>query len=444
MNRLVAATALSQVGSEVTAIALPLTAILVLNASAFQAGLLYSAEYIPLALFGLLAGAWADRIRRRRAMIAADLVRAALIAIVPLAYLSGHLTLALLYATAIAVGLLSVFFDAARGAFVPELIEPERLTTANSRLQTAEQGAGIVGPGLGGLLAGTIGAPLALAVDAASYLVSGSLLAAIPAIESRPQRKRVRELPREIGEGLRFLTGNLQLRAITLSAALANLFGRMVMAVLAIYLVRVAGLRPAGIGIVMSVGSAGFVLGALAAPVVAQRLGRTTTIRAGAIVASAAFLLIALPPPAMAGPFAAAGSFTYGFGALLFTVNSTTLRQTLTPREMLGRISASAKALTWGTIPIAAALGGWLATLLGLRPMMLIAALAALSACLPVLLAPLGQGQGQQAAQHRHRHDEEQSGPQSMPVGVGAEGRGQHAAQAEGESEGHAGRRPDP
>lgn len=444
MNRLVAATALSQVGSEVTAIALPLTAILVLNATAFQASLLYSAEYIPLALFGMLAGAWVDRIRRRRAMIAADLARAALIAIVPLAYLSGHLTLALLYATAVAVGLLSVLFDAARGAFVPELIEPARLTTANSRLQVAEQGAGIFGPGLGGLLAGTIGAPLALAVDAASYLASGSLLAAIPAVESRPQRKSLRELPKEIAQGLRFLAGNLQLRAITLSAALANLFGRMVMAVLTIYLVRIARLRPAEIGVVMSVGSAGFVLGALAAPAIAGRLGGTTTIRAGAIVASAAFLLIALPPPSVAGPFAAAGYFTYGFGALLFTVNSTTLRQTLTPKEMLGRISASAKALTWGTIPVAAALGGWLATLLGLRPMMLIAALAALSACLPVLLAPLGQGEGEQAPEQRHRRDEEQSGPQPVPVGVGPEGRGQHTAEAEGESEGHAGRRPDP
>jgi MFS family permease len=388
VKRLIAATALSQVGTEVTAVALPLTAIVTLGASTFQAGLLYSAEYLPLALVGLVAGAWADRVRRRRLMVATDLLRGGLIALVPIAFVSGRLGLPLLYAVALAVGGLTVFFQAAESAIVPVLVERAQLTTTNSRLQLAEQAAGIVGPGVGGFLAGAIGAPLALVVDAASYVGSGALISAIR-LDDHPATGAGERLPAAVRAGLAVLWNDRRLRALTLTAALNGFFGRMIMAVLVVYLVRSAHLTAYWVGVALSIASIGFASGAAIAPWVAARIGQVGAIRLGSAIASASYLLIAIPPANVAGPFVSAGLFVYGIGALLFTVNATTLRQTVTPAGMLGRVSSAARALSWGAIPVAGAAGGALAGVLGIRTLLLVAAAGALTACLPALLTPL-------------------------------------------------------
>lgn len=390
MRRLVAATAMSRLGTEITGIAVPLAAVLLLHATAFEVGLLLALEYLPLAVLGLVAGVWVDRLPRRMVLISADIGRALVLATIPASAWLGVLTLAELYVIALAVGLLTVFFDVAEGAYVPSLVEAARLPAANSQLQIAEQGAGVIGPAIGGQLVAALGAPFAVAIDVVSYLVSALAIANLPSrAASHARAARAKPLLAGVVVGLRFVYGHPYLRALALSAAWVNLFARMVQAILIVYLVREGHLTPIAIGVVMSAGSVGFVSGAFIAPRIASIAGIGKAIAIGSAVASGAWLLIALPNPRFAGPAVAAGLFLYGVGALLFTVNSSALRQQVTPDALLGRVGATMRVTAWGTIPIAAVVGGSLGSVIGLRPTLLVAAAGATLAGLFILISPL-------------------------------------------------------
>lgn len=394
------ATTVSQVGTQVSELAIPLAAIVTLHAGALQVGALAAAGYLPALLFGLPAGAWADRLPRRGIMIAADLARLVVQGTVPAAYLLGVLTVGQLYAVAFCVGALSVFFDVASPAYLPSLVPRDELARANGRLQISEQGAAVLGPGLAGWLVGLIGAPLAIAIDAASYLASAAFITGIrrpPAVPPRPAARRV-PMRSQIGEGIQQVAANRQLRSIAIAAAITNLFGRLMVVLVPLYLVREAGYRPAAIGVVFTCGSVGFLLGAAVADRVAARIGLGRAILSGGTVAAVALLLIAAPPPRLAGPFIAAAMFVYGIGALTFTVSNATWRQLVTPDELLGRVTAAMRLLTWAAQPAAALLAGVLGAQLGLRGALWVGAAGVLLAPIPLLTARLtAQPPGTQA-----------------------------------------------
>jgi MFS family permease len=384
----------SELGTQVSQLAIPLAAISLLHANALEVGVLAAAGYLPLAVFGLPAGAWVDRVRRRRVLMATDLCRALVLASIPLVHAFGHLTITQLWIVALLVGGLSVLFDVAYASYLPALVDRADLARGNSRLQVSEQGAAVIGPGLAGWLIGLVGAPLAIATDAASYLGSALFVGRIRHREPLPAAAASRpRLRAQMADGLRYVFGERYLRAIAVAAGLVNLFGRMMVVLLPIYLVREVGYSPGEIGILFALGAVGFLLGASLADRVVAVLGIGLTIVIGGTVAAAALLLFALPPASIAGPFIAAGMFVYGIGALNFTVANATLRQLMTPTELLGRTTASMRLLVWIAQPIAALLAGVLASRIGLHTTLWVGAVGALSAPAVLLSSGLASAQ---------------------------------------------------
>jgi MFS family permease len=296
-----------------------------------------------------------------------------------------------LYVVAFCVGGLSVFFDTASPAYLPSLVARADLARANGRLQVSEQGAAVLGPGLAGWLVGLAGAPLAVAADAVSYLASAAFLSRIPHGDPpHPPRSAAKgRILAEIREGLRQVAASRQLRAIAIAAAVINLFGRMMVILVPLYLIREAGYRAFAIGLVFALGSIGFLIGAAVADSIVRRIGLGGAIVLGGTVAAAALLLIVAPPARLAGPATAAAMFLYGIGALVFTVSNSTLRQLLTPSELLGRVTASMRVLTWVAQPAAGVLAAWLGTRIGLHNALWLGAAGALLAPIPLLTGGL-------------------------------------------------------
>jgi MFS family permease len=384
------ATSVSQLGTQVSELAIPFIAITSLRATPFQVGVLNAVQFLPILLLSLVVGVWVDRLRRRPVLIASDLARALILFSIPVAGFLHLLSMAQVYLVAFLVGSLTVLFDVAYQSYLPALVADDRLITANSRLQVSEQGASVIGPALAGSLISLITAPIAVAVDAASYLASAGFLLGIrrPELEPSPPEPGTGVI-REIAAGLAFVLRQPILRAIAITAGLIQLFGRMVFAILLLYLVRQVGLTAAAVGAVFSIGSAGFVVGALIAGRVGTTFGVGRTIVGAAVLASASPLLYAVGPRGLTGAFVAAGFFLYGVAAVVWTVNNLSLRQAITPRALLGRTNASMRLLGWGAIPVGSVLGGFLGGALGLRETIVLGAAGSLLASLPVLLSPL-------------------------------------------------------
>jgi len=209
---------ISEFGTQVSQLAIPLVAVLVLDASAFEVASLGTVEFLPFLLFTLPAGVWVDRLSRRMVLIVGDLGRAGLLLSIPIAYGLDVLTLAQLYAVGFLVGILTVFFDVAYQAYLPSIVDRDQLVEGNAKLQTTVSGAWIAGPGLAGALISAITAPYAILVDAVSFVVSGGFSAAIQAREqpapAREQRPRMRA---ELWEGLRYVLGHRLLRPQAIS-----------------------------------------------------------------------------------------------------------------------------------------------------------------------------------------------------------------------------------
>ena len=266
--------AVSSLGSEVTVLALPLAAAVMLHASPLQMGLLTAAGTAPVLALGLLAGVWVDRLPRRRPLlVTADLLAAAVLATVPLAYLLGALTVTQLIAVELAIGSCRVLFRPAYSSHLTDVVRREELTQASGHLRTAESGATLLGPGLGGLLIQLVTAPLAVAIDAASFVVSAVCLRRLRSPErERASSARPRHLRRELAEGLNAVLGDPSLRAIAGAAANLNLFGMLVMALFVVYATRSLGFTAGMVGAIVTLGGIGALSGAVLAPRVAARI----------------------------------------------------------------------------------------------------------------------------------------------------------------------------
>ena len=390
-RRLWAAQTVSQFGSEITGLALPLLAILVLHASTFEVAALAVVDWLPFFLFSLPAGVWIDRLPRRPILIVADLGRAGVLGSIPLAYLLDVLTLGQLYVVGLLAGTLTVFFDLSYQSYLPSVVERNELGEGNSKLEVSRSSAQVAGPGLAGLLVSALTAPYAILVDAISFLASALFLSRIKRRERNPEKPReVRAGFRtEICEGLRFVLRHPILRPIVMFVGVSNIFVNMLFAIYLVYAVRELGLDAKTIGLIFSLGSLGSLVGALTANRVARSVGIGPGLIAVATTGGLGLLLIPLATGDLVIPFLVVANVLWGFFVLNYFVSAISLIQAITPDQLLGRTNASRRFLVQGVIPVGALLGGALGAVLGLRTTITIGAVGASVAVLPLFFSPL-------------------------------------------------------
>jgi len=393
--RLWTAETISHFGTQISLLALPLVAVTLLNASAFEVAALGTIEFLPFILFSLPAGAWVDRLRRRPILIAGDVGRAAALATIPAAYVLGVLTIWQLYAVGFVVGTLTVLFDVAYQSYLPSLVDRDQLVDGNGKLETSRTIALTAGPALGGGLIGIVTAPLAILADAISFVLSAAFVFAIRRQEPTPDRHadehgRARgSLRQEVADGLRFVLGNRYLRGIAASTGTANFFSNIAYATFIVYAVRDLGLTPLEIGVTFGLGNVGSIIGALTAERIARRFGVGPTIVGATLLGGPGLLLIALAPREFPVPFLVAGAFLQGFEVVVYNINQLSFRQAITPTSMQGRMNATMRFIVWGTIPLGTILGGVIATLVGLQAAILVGAVGAFLAVIPLVLTPV-------------------------------------------------------
>jgi MFS family permease len=383
-RRYAAADAVSKLGSQVTLVALPLTAALTLRATPFEVGVLAAAETLAFLLVGLPAGAWVDRMRRRPVLVAADLVRAGALMSIPAAAWAGVLTLPHLYGVALITGVCTVFFDVAQQSFLPSIVATEDLARGNGVTAASLSIAQLTGPGLGGWLVQLLTAPAAMLADGISYLWSAALLAGIRTAEGKP-RAESRHLRREIAEGIRFVAGHPVLRLIAILGGLAMFSAGIWTASLPLFLVRVVGLGPGAYGLLLSLGAVGGVVGAALAARIGARFGMGPTIAGSAAMVAVSYVPIALTGPGWRLAIFPIALAVVGSASTVLNVTQLAYRQTICPPRLLGRLNATMRFLMWGAAPLGGLVGGALGELAGVRAAFVTACGGFVVAHLPVL-----------------------------------------------------------
>jgi MFS family permease len=371
-------------------LALPLAAIVVLDASAFEVALLGALEWTPWLLFSLPVGAWVDRVLRKPILVFADIGRALVLLSVPLAYGFDALTIWQLYAVGFGTGVLTVFFDVAYQSYLPSLVERNQLEEGNSKLEISRSGAQLAGRGIAGALIDLLTAPVAILADALSFLVSAAFLSRITRGESLETRGVERQRLRvEVLDGLRFVAGNSYLRPSMVYVAIFNFFASVGDAIMLVYLVRRLDLSAVTIGVTFALGNVGFLVGAFLAPQVSARLGIGRTLIGSAAVSGLALFLVPLAPPSAPIPFLIVSGVVANFAIVLYNVAAISFFQAITPDRLLGRMNASRRFVVWGVIPLGLLAGGALASAIGLRETLFVGAAGTSVAFLSLLFSPL-------------------------------------------------------
>lgn len=385
----------SLIGTNIGALALPLTAALVLDAGPWEIGLLAAAGQLPALLFGLIAGAWIDRRRRRPIMIVADLARAGLLLLIPLAYLLDVLSMPLLYAVAFGTGIFTILFDLAFLAFVPLLSGRDRLIEANSKIEATASLAQVVGPGIAGVLVAVLTAPITILLDAVSFLLSAFWLGKIEKEEPEPTAAIDRPPMRaEIRAGLRVVTNDPILRPLLATTGVTNLFGFIFMAVYTLFMIENLGLSSNQIGAVFAVGGVGALIGSLLAQPLSIRI-RTGTLLIGSQMAfglSGLLVPVAVLVDQYALPLVIAAEFLQWLALVIYFVNAVSLRQMRAEPAMLGRVNSAFVFVSRGVQPIGSLLGGAMGGLIGLPLTLVIGEIGMLLAAGVLLMSPLRHG----------------------------------------------------
>ncbi|MFE9030684.1 MFS transporter [Streptomyces iakyrus] len=361
----------SGLGNSVTVVALPLIAVVGLGASSTAIGLLTAAVWLPWLLVGLPVGAWVDRRRKRPLMIACDLAAAAALVSVPAAACLDALTFQQLVVVALVCGTAAVCFDTAYHSYIRIVLDGRDLLEGNAKLQGSAAATQVAGPGVAGLLAQALGAVAALVADAVTFLVSAVCLRRIGVVEPDrdPDAERA-SLRRQMAEGLRFVGRDRYLRPMVMWGAVVNLALMGYQAVQVVFLVRTVGLNPGMVGLLLTSGSAGAVVGALVATRISRRFGTARGLLLLQLIISPFVLLL---PMTTAGPgllLFATGSFLVGLGISVANIVLGTFRQSYCPPHLLGRVVATTMMINHSTIPLGSLLGGVLGDAVGYRPAM--------------------------------------------------------------------------
>jgi MFS family permease len=427
--RLWGAGTVSLFGTQVSQIAIPFFAAVILNASPGQVGLLTTVEFLPFLLFTLPAGVWVDRFPKKRILVIGDLGRAAMLVSIPVAYGLGALTIWQLYVVGFVNGLMTVFFDVADQSYLPTILERDELVEGNSKLAISQSSAQILGQPFGGGVVALLTAPVAVLIDAASYVISAGLIlsirerargvaarirpsdsAATVAVEGRASYEPAEAVAldpeinpeagvgaldsgggmrQQIADGLRYILRHDYLANIAATTASSNLFGNIAFAIFPVYAYKVLELSPAAVGTIGGIGGAGVLLGALLANRVQLRLGVGRTIILTAMSLGPVSLLMPLATPETGFWLLAVSLFLGSLLNVIYNVSQVSLRQAITPEHFLGRMNATMRFLVWGTIPIGSLIGAGLSEVIGVRTTVLVGALLSFLCFLPVFFSPV-------------------------------------------------------
>jgi MFS family permease len=382
---------ISEAGTQVSQLAIPTVAILILRASPFQVGLLTALEFLPFPVLGLVAGVYADRLKRRPLMIASDVGRMVALVTIPIAFSLGLLTIEQLYAVALVVGVFNVFFGISYQSYLPALIDRADLVEGNSKIEVSRSTAQLAGPAIAGFAIQAIGAAEAILIDAASYLVSALSIWLIKKPEPQPAPATASGRTgfwHEMWEGIQVVIHNPTLWKIAGCTATANLGSNMVFAVALIFMYRNLHLTPAVVGVIFAVGAVGGLLGAVSTSAVVTRLGVGVTLLISILGEG---LLMATPLAAQTNaPVFLSALFFFQFliGAP-YNITQVSLRQAITPDRVQGRMNATMRTIVWGTIPIGSVVGGILGTVIGVVPTIVLGGFIALLAVGWILAGPI-------------------------------------------------------
>jgi MFS family permease len=383
---------ISEFGSQISALAIPLLAALSLHASAFEFSLLGVLGFLPFILFALPAGVWVDRLRRRQILIVGDASRAVLLALVPILWAAGVLQMWHLLLLQFVIGVFTVFFDVAYQSYLPALIEREHLVDGNSKLQLTVSVSQVAGPSVSGALIAAITAPYAIVADAVSFVASTIFMVTMRHRENVPEHVEGEERPKmwpQVKEGLDWVVRHPWLRAIAACTGTSNFFSSLAFAIVVLYMVRTLGLSAFEIGFVFAVGSAGSIVGALVTNRLNRRLGVGPTIVATIATSSIAGLGYPLAPKSFPLPLLMLAQAAFGFGAVSYNITQVSLRQAITPERLQGRMNAAMRWIVWGTIPLGSLLGGGIATWWDLHTAIWVGAIGQIFAFVPVTIGSL-------------------------------------------------------
>lgn len=395
--KLWAGESVSILGSQITTLALPLTAVLLLKADSVQLGILNAMSTAPFLFLTLFAGVWIDHQRRRPILLIANLGRALLLGTIPLLAFVGWLRTELLDVIALLAGCLTVFFYLAFQAILPSLVQRDQLIEGNSKLSATTSAAEIGGPGIGGFLIQALSAPVAICADAISFLIAAISIVLIRAPEPEPVPYRGRNnIFREIGEGLKLTFTNRYLRAFSGEAASYNLFWQLILTIFILYAVQKLHLNSGLLGLLFAVGSVGALFGSLITGKLTQKAGIGRTILGMSILSDVALLVLPAVTGTTPGALAILLSafFLQGIGITGCNVHVDSLRQALIPDHLRGRINASYRLLVSGALPVGALLGGFLGNWIGLQATLLVGTLGLLSTALWIMLSPVPKLRG--------------------------------------------------
>jgi predicted MFS family arabinose efflux permease len=389
--KLWSAQAISQLGDQVTLLALPLVAVLTLDASAAQMGLLTAAELMPHLLFSLFAGVWIERrSRRRRLMIAADIARAGLLASVPVAAAFDVLTFPQLYAVGFAAGSFAVLFDISWATLFPAVVPRRDLVDASSKLSLSRSLSFVVGPSLAGFLVQAVTAPVTLLLDAFSFIGSALFLGRIRTPEPSPDRDGNGVL-RSLRDGMRFVLRDDLIRADLGCAATVNLFNFVFAAIFILYATRELGVAPGTLGIALGLGAIGGILGALVAPLLERAIGIGPSVVLGSLLFPAPLILVPIASGSelRLGVMLGTAEFFSAVGVMIFDVSAASMLFLRTPDRIRARTAGTFRFVNYGIRPIGALLGGALGTAIGLQTTLWIGVLGALLGVVWLFFSPI-------------------------------------------------------
>ena len=365
----------SQFGNQFTTFALPILAVLSLNANAFQLGLLFALQTISFPILGLFVGVIVDRSRKRRIMITCNFGRMITLASIPVAFFFSALTIYQLYAVAVINGIFTVFFEISYQSYLPVLVDRADLVEGNAKLQTSWSGAQVVGPTVAGFVYEVVGGAVTIAVDAVGYLASAIALLSIRKSEflilSDSLVSKNRNFFAEMKEGIHVVFQSDIIKKMTFCTATANLGGSIFQAVLTIFLLKMLKFTPAVIGILGTIGAVGFFLGTMMAPKFTKKVGLGPSIAISIFVSIVAIV----QPLALYGfayPIMGAIGFITGLMLPIYNINTVSLRQSIVSDELQGRMNATVRTINWGTIPAGSFIGGILGLYIGIVPTILI------------------------------------------------------------------------
>jgi MFS family permease len=385
---------ISSFGTQITILAVPILAAVALKVSPFEFGLLATIEFLPVVILSLPAGVWVDRLRRRPILIWGDVGRAISLLSIPIAFALNVLTIWQLYAVVFVNGCLTVFFDVAYQSYLPSIVQRDQLVDGNAKLELTRAASQRLGPGLAGVLIAILTAPFAILIDAVSYAVSAVFVASIRRPEPPPEPHDKATGPRpsirgEIGVGLRYVAGNRVLRALALTVALGYLFGTIADSILILFLVTERQFSPALIGLAFTLGSVGVITGALVTSRLTKAIGVGPMIVLAAVAEGLSWLPVAIAPDSLLFLGLTTTIVALSFFGMMWNVNAMSLRQAITPPGVRGRMNATMRFISWGTIPVGYLIGGFLGGVIGLHNTIWVGAIGSVVSFVPVALSPI-------------------------------------------------------